>query len=127
MKRGAVVRLDKDTWGSRIGFGPTARYAKWVEFGTGMHIDPTAGTPHLIYPKTATVMSWVEKGAFAKPYSGSAIWNQQLKGGKNPKWRIFAHYTKGQKPVHFLRDAFMLAESTYVPARLSQLAAEYNI
>lgn len=123
MKRGPVERFD-NIYKSRIGFGPTARYARWVEFGTGLHIDPKVGSPHLIYPKTATLMSWVEKGAFATPYSGSAIWNMQLRKGKSPKYRIFAHATKGQKPVYFLRDAFKMAESTYVPARLSQLAAE---
>lgn len=123
MKRGPVERLE-NVYRSKIGFGPTARYAKWVEFGTGLFIDPKVGTPHLIYPKTATVMSWTEKGAFSTPYTGSAIWAQKLKGGKNPQFRIFARYTKGQKPVHFLRNAFMLAEKTYVPARLSQLAKE---
>lgn len=123
MKRGPVERI-ANTYRVPIGFGPTARYARWVEFGTGLYIDPKHGTPHLIYPKTATVMSWTEKGAFATPYTGSAIWNQKIKGGKNPQFRVFAHTTRGQKPVHFLRDAFMLAEKTYVPARLAQLSAE---
>lgn len=123
MKRSAVERIE-DVYRVNIGFGPSARYARWVEFGTGLYIDPTVGTPHLIYPKTATLMSWTEKGAFATPYTGSAIWNQKIKGGKNPHYKIFARHTKGQKPVHFLRDAFKFVDKTYVPVRLSELAKE---
>lgn len=123
LKRGGVERLE-NIYRVKIGVGPQARYARWVEFGTGLRVDPLHGTPHLIYPKTATVMSWVEKGAFATPYAGSAIWNQKLKGGKNPQYRIWAHHTKGQKPVHFLRDSFLLADKMYVPGRLAELAAE---
>lgn len=123
MKRGAVERVD-NIFRVKIGFGLTARYASWVEFGTGLYIDPKHGTPHLIYPKTATVMSWTEKGAFATAYTGSAIWSHKIKGGKHPQFKIFAHSVRGQKPVHFLRDAFLLAEKTYIPARLSQLSSE---
>lgn len=123
IKRGPVEK-GEGTYKSQIGFGPTAKYARWVEYGTGLHIDPTMGTPHLIYPKTATVMSWIEKGAFATSFTGSAIWAQKIKGGKNPHFRIFAHHTKGQKPVHFMRDAFQLTEKTYLPGRLKQLTEE---
>lgn len=123
MKRGTVERIGS-TYRVSVGFGPTARYAKWVELGTGLYIDPMNGTPHLIYPKTATVMSWREKGAFATAYTGSHIWSQKIKGGKNPQYKIFAHHTKGQHAVHFLRDAFLLAEKTYIPARIAQLGSE---
>lgn len=115
--RGAVARVE-NTYRTNIGVrGPASKYANWVEWGTGLHIDPRVGSPHLIYPRTATVMAWKETGTFATPYSGAGIHSFSARGG----WNIVARFTRGQKPVHYMRDAFMLANRTYVPARLSLL------
>lgn len=115
--RTGVTRTGESSWGVQIGVKGirASKYAEWVEWGTGLHIDPRVGTPHLIYPKTASVMSWIDKTGIS--YSGAHISSFQTKQGT----RVVARYTKGQKPVHYMRDAFRLANRIYVPARLSEL------
>lgn len=115
--RYGVVRVG-NTYRTNIGVrGAASKYAGWVERGTGLHIDPKVGSPHLIYPRTATVMSWRETGIHATPYKGAGIHSFATRGG----WNIVARYTRGQPAVHYMRDAFRLADRTYVPARLNLL------
>lgn len=98
-----------------------SRYGRFVEWGTGLHIDPRLGSPHLIYPRSAHVMRWVERGRFSTPYAGAGVFNRSL--GRN-RYAIFARYTKGQEAVHFMEHAFEAADKIYVPRRLHELGAE---
>lgn len=75
---------------------PTINYAPYVYFGTGM-FDPAG--PHLIYPKSATVMAW--KGADGKS--------------------VFARYTRGMKGNPYL-DTVAAAANPEIQA-LFQAAA----
>lgn len=106
----------KVTWGITA-----ARYGRFVEYGTGLHIDPRLGAPHLIYPRSAHVMKWVERGRFSTPYAGAGVFNRSL--GRN-RYAIFAKYTRGQEGTHFMEHAFEAADKIYVPTRLVELGAE---
>ena len=77
---------------------PTANYAPALEFGTGIY-GPN-GTP--IYPKNASVLSWVPSGGEGKyvtaKTSGRKYYKQGGGGG-----RVFARYIKGMRPRPFMQ------------------------
>lgn len=122
-RSGAIRSGDTSTVNIKWGIS-AARYGRFVEYGTGLHIDPRLGSPHLIYPRTAKVMRWTERGPFATAYQGAGVFSKQIRGGKDPRFAIFAKYTKGQRGVHFMELAFESADRVFVPARLKLLGEE---
>lgn len=119
------VRRVGDTAIVNINWGRSAaKYGRFVEYGTGLHIDPRVGAPHLIFPRHSKMMRWTERGVFATQYSGAGVFSRQTRGGKNPRYAIFARFTKGQPGRHFMEHAFESADKVYVPARLALLGAE---
>ena len=73
---------------------PTANYAPFVYFGTGLW-DPAG--PHLIYPKSATVMAW-----------------EGPNGGMS-----FARWTSGQPPQKYM-DVIAAAATPGIQALFTQ-------
>lgn len=117
IRRTGVTRTGPDTW--TVAVGSDLHRAVFTEYGTGWY-DP-AGS-HYIFPKTAKVMKWVERGPFATRYTGSGIFSSQLRGGKNPRYAIFARYTRGQEGQHFFGIAQEMTDNVYIPGRLRELS-----
>lgn len=93
----ASFRFKADTLAAR--WFPTAAYAPYVEFGTGIY-GPRGG---LIYPKTARVLSWATGGSTGA-YATSASGRRYYKSGAGTAGRVFARYIKGSRAHPFMQS-----------------------
>lgn len=119
IRRTGVVRTGPDTW--TVDVGSTLHRSVWTEYGTGF-FDPAGA--HYIFPRHSKAMRWVERGPFATRYSGAGIFNSQIRGGKNPRYAIYAKFTRGQEGQHFFEHAVDAADRVYIPGRLAALGIE---
>lgn len=117
----AVGNIQRRYTERSIEVGTNLHYARYVEEGTGLY----GPAKQLIRPKTAKVLAWRSVGAGTKLVASGL---RRSRGQLRPRpdrdiYMVFARYTRGMRPWHYMRKAFEDdATAAYFRRRIEQAA-----
>lgn len=116
-----VGNIQRGTSEKSIEVGTNLHYARYVEEGTGLY----GPKKQVIRPRTAKVLAWRSVGTGTKLVASGI---RRSRGSIKPRpardvYMVFARYTRGMRPWHYMKGAFEAPETaTYFRRRIEQAA-----